>query len=54
MKKLQDGCPVMVAKIPSQIMKEIDEWVNESKKFKNHPLAALQAHEKVGDLSMDG
>ena len=54
MKKLQDGCPVMVAKIPSQIMKEIDEWVNESKKFKNSPLASLKAHENVGYLAMDG
>ena len=47
-------CPVMVAKIPSQIMKEIDEWVKESKKFKNSPLAALKAHENVGYLSTDG
>ena len=54
MKKLQDGCPVMVAKIPSQIMKEIDEWINESKKFKNSPLAALKAHKNVGYLAMDG
>ena len=54
MHKLQDGCPVMVAKIPKQIMKEIDGWVNESKKFKNSPLAALKAHENVGYLSMDG
>ena len=27
MRKLRDGCPVMVAKIPPQILKEIDEWV---------------------------
>ena len=47
-------CPVMVAKIPPQIMKEIDGWVKESKKFKNSPLAALKAHENVGYLSMDG
>ena len=54
MKKLRDGCPVMVAKIPPQIMKELDVWVNESRKFKNSPLAALKAHENVGYLSMDG
>ena len=54
MKKLQDGCPVMVARIPDQIMKELDVWVNESKKFKNSPLAELKAHENVGYLSMDG
>ena len=47
-------CPVMVAKIPKQIMKEIDGWVNESKKFKNSPLAELKAHENVGYLTFDG
>ena len=54
MKRLRDGCPVMIAKIPPQIMKEIDGWVKESKKFKNHPLASLKAHENVGYLSSDG
>ena len=54
MKKLQDGCPVMVIKIPPQIMKEIDGWINESKKFKNSPLAELKAHENVGYLTFDG
>ena len=56
MKKLHPGstCPVMVTKIPPQILKEIDVWVNESKKFKNSPLAQLKAHENVGYLSMDG
>ena len=54
MKKLRDGCPVMVTKIPSQIQKEIDVWVKESRKFKDHPLAALKAHENVGYLSQDG
>ena len=54
MNKLKEGCPVMVAKIPSQILKEIDVWVNESKKFKNHPLAELKAHENVGYVAEDG
>lgn len=50
MYKLVPGgaCPVMMIKIPPQILKEIDGWVNESKKFKNHPLAALKAHENAG------
>ena len=47
-------CQVMVAKIPPQNQKEIDVWVNESKKFKNSPLAALKAHENVGYLANDG
>ena len=56
MNKLSPGttCPVMVTKIPKQIMKEIAGWVNESKRFKDSPLAALKAHENVGYLSKDG
>ena len=54
MRKLRDGCPVMVAPIPKPIMKEIDLWVKESKKLKNHPLAELKAHENVGYLTQDG
>ena len=56
MEKLVPGgtCPVMAAKIPPQIMKELDVWVKESKQLKNSPLSALKAHENVGYLSMDG
>ena len=41
MKKLRAGCPVMIADIPKQIQKELDGWIKESRKFKDHPLAAL-------------
>ena len=54
MKKLQDGCPVMVTRIPKPIMKEIDLWVKESKRLKNHPLAELKAHENYGYIGIDG
>ncbi len=54
MEKLASGCPVMVANIPPQIMKEIDGWVKESRSIKNHPLAELKAHENVGYLADDG
>ena len=56
MHKLVPGttCPVMVTKIPKQIQREIDGWINESKKFKNSPLAELKAHENVGYRIMDG
>ena len=53
-KRLAEGCPVLIFDIPRPIRREIDEWVNESKRLKNHPLAALKAHENVGYLSMDG
>ena len=54
MQKLQDGCPVMIAKIPEQILAEIDLWVEESRRLKDHPLAALKAHENVGYKAIDG
>jgi hypothetical protein len=54
MHKLHDGCPVMVAKIPKQIQKEIDVWVRECKKIKNHPLAELRAHHNYGYLYNPG
>jgi hypothetical protein len=54
MKKLCTEAPVMVAQIPPQIMKELDVWVRESRKFKDSPLSSLKAHENVGYLAMDG
>ena len=54
MEKLASDCPVMVAKIPQQIQKEIASWVQESRKFKDHPLAELKAHQNVGYLDLDG
>ena len=54
MQKLQDGCPVMVAKIPEQILAEIDLWVEESRGLKENPLASLKAHENVGYKAIDG
>ena len=52
--RLQQGCPVLMFKIPPQIMKEIDEWVKVSRRYKDHPLRELRAHENVGYLAMDG
>ena len=56
MKKLapETDCPVMVTKIPKQIMREIDCWVKESKSIKNNPLALLKCHQNVGYLQFDG
>ena len=53
-RRLLEGCRVLIFDIPKQIQKELDVWVNESKKFKNSSLAALKAHENVGYLSHDG
>tara|TARA_R100000008_G_C3568631_1_gene160669 strand:+ start:76 stop:708 length:633 start_codon:yes stop_codon:yes gene_type:complete len=50
MKRLVPGgtCPVMVSKIPKDIFGEIKEWVRVCRKYKDHPLADLRAHENVG------
>ena len=52
--RLAQGCPVLIFDIPKPIMKEIDGWVKESRRFKDSPLAELKAHENVGYLSSDG
>ena len=54
MNKIQDGCPVMVVRIPKPIMREIDLFVRESRKIKDHPLAELKAHQNIGYLDGDG
>ena len=54
MNKLMQGCPVMVATLPKIVRKEVRQWVNESRRTMNNPLAALKAHENVGYLSADG
>ena len=50
MQRLRPGtsCPVLLIEIPSSIQKELDGWIKESRKCKDHPLAALKAHENVG------
>ena len=54
MVKLRDGCPVMMVEMPKQIKREIKQWVDWSRKIKNHPLASLKAHENIGYLTKDG
>ena len=54
LKRMNESSPIMVGTIPNSIMKELDIWVRESKKIKNHPLRELRAHENVGYLAMDG
>jgi len=46
--------PIRGGNIPPLIMDEITEWVNESKRIKSSPLAALKGHENVGYLAKDG
>mgnify|MGYP003127134045 FL=1 len=46
--------PIIGGNIPPLIMDEITEWVNESKRIKSSPLAALKGHENVGYLAKDG
>jgi hypothetical protein len=46
--------PILICNLPVLIFQEINSWVEESKKIKNHPLAELKAHENVAYLSEDG
>jgi len=46
--------PIRGGNIPPLIMDEITEWVDESRRIKNSPLAELKAHENSGYLADDG
>jgi len=46
-----NNTPIMRGIIPSLIMDEITEWVDESRRIKNSPLADLKAHENIGYLA---
>ena len=48
MDKLHKDAPIMVTSIPKLIMDEIDEWVVECRKIKDHPLSELKLHQNVG------
>lgn len=45
---LVEGSSIFVVKLPKPIVKEIGTWAHECRKFKNHPLGYLKAHENVG------
>lgn len=47
-KPLVIGVPILVAKLPKPIVKEIGVWERECRKIKNHPLGYLKAHENAG------
>ena len=46
--------PYLLCNLPKEIQKEINVWVTECKKIKNHPLAELKSHENVGYIYADG
>ncbi len=46
--------PYLMCNLPKEIQQEVNLWVKECKKLKNHPLAELKAHENIGYLSIDG
>ena len=48
---LTDECPVMVTKLPKEIMDEIDSWVDYGREIKSHPLFMLRRHENYGENS---
>lgn len=50
---LSYNSPYLLCNLPEQIKQEVNNWVKECKKIKNHPLAELKSHENVGYLEVD-
>jgi hypothetical protein len=48
---LKEGCPVMVTKLPKEILEEIVSWVKYGREIKDHPLFMLRIHENYGKNS---
>ena len=45
---LKEECPVMVTKLPKEIVEEIDSWIEYGRGVKDHPLFMLKRHENYG------
>jgi len=48
MDKLHENAPIMVTSVPKLIMDELDIWVDDCRKIKDHPLSELKSHENAG------
>lgn len=49
--KLLDDVPVMICKLPEEIFQEIQGFVEDCRKYKNHPLSFLRQHYNAGENS---
>jgi hypothetical protein len=48
-KEQDNNIPIFATKLPDTIIKEIDEWVEECRKIKNHKLSELKHHDNAGN-----
>jgi len=46
--QLKKDTPIFFTKLPKEILKEIDKWIIDCKKIKNHKLSYLKEHDNVG------
>ena len=49
--KMLDGVPVMVCKLPQEIFKEMEYFVEACRTYKDHPLSFLRQHYNAGENS---
>ena len=49
--KMLDGVPVLVCKLPEELFKEIQDFVEICRKYKTHPLSFLRQHYNAGENS---
>ena len=40
--------PFLICELPKEIKSEVNQWIRQAKKIKNHPLSALKAHQNFG------
>ena len=46
--QLKKDTPIFATELPKEIIKEIDKWIIDCKKIKNHKLSYLKEHDNVG------
>jgi len=51
--QLKKDTPIFATKLPKEIIKEIDKWIIDCKKIKNHKLSYLKEHDNEGTDSND-
>ena len=47
-KQLKKDIPIFIIKLPKEIIEEIDKWIVDCKKIKEHKLSYLKQHDNVG------
>ena len=51
--QIKKDTPIFATELPKEILKEIDKWIIDCKKIKNHKLSYLKQHENTGTEGND-